>query len=42
MRDLEAFLASRGLTQVEITPAEPTIEDTFIARLSAAEPEAAA
>lgn len=42
VRDLEAFLASRGLTQVEIAPAEPTIEDTFIARLSAAEPEAAA
>ncbi|HEU4643402.1 MAG TPA: ABC transporter ATP-binding protein [Gemmatimonadaceae bacterium] len=41
-RELEAFLASRGIARAEVTRAEPTIEDTFIARLSATRSEAAA
>ncbi|HEX6533388.1 MAG TPA: ABC transporter ATP-binding protein [Gemmatimonadaceae bacterium] len=40
-RELESYLASRGLAAA-VTPTEPTIEDTFIARLSAAQPEQAA
>ena len=35
--DLRAFLASRGFGDAEVTPAPPTVEDTFIARMGAPE-----
>ena len=33
--DLRQFAASRGLADVSVTPMEPTIEDVFMARMSA-------
>jgi ABC-type multidrug transport system ATPase subunit len=40
--DLRAYLAGQGLTDVDVAPARPTIEDSFIARMGAPEGEAAA
>jgi drug efflux transport system ATP-binding protein len=40
-RELSAFLAARGFTAVEVVPAAATVEDSFIARMTAA-PEHAA
>jgi ABC-type multidrug transport system ATPase subunit len=42
MRELEGYLGAQGIGGVEVTRTEPTIEDTFIARLSAAGAEATA
>jgi ABC-type multidrug transport system ATPase subunit len=35
--ELQAFLASRGFADAQVEPAEPTVEDSFIARMSAPE-----
>jgi ABC-2 type transport system ATP-binding protein len=38
-RDVEAYLNDHGISDAKVSPTEPTIEDTFIARMGAPEGE---
>jgi ABC-2 type transport system ATP-binding protein len=38
-RDVEAYLNEQGISDAKVSPTEPTIEDTFIARMGAPEGE---